>query len=485
MADPPGLGFAVRRIPLAGNDANRLEPSPSSSSSRAQAAAVIVPGKGGGKLPIYVRKSVNHDLSEEDAFRIGKILETYRARPEITQTGAERRGVIDSLVDRYTSLAKGRIGPERARLYKEICFSASGDGLGPLDFLMEDPEIEEILANGPGEPVYVFHRKAGMCETNLSFLSGQYLVEKANQMLFPLNRRVDEGKPASHGILPNGDRVSVAVPPLSRRPCIDIRRFSEEPLTAADLALRGMLNWEMAAFLSLVMGRGGTNLGVVGNTGAGKTTLLNALLRFIPPHQRIVSVEEIPEIKIPHSHQVRLVEVEHLGLGMADCILETLRLRPDRVVVGEVRTPAEALALRDSCLSGQSFGTYFTYHSESPALAVGRLVSQGVSRRDCAAFGMLVSCRRFEDGNARTVRVVSEISEVAGEGAPRRLFAYDFAKRRWSGSLKGKSRAEKWISASLFGGRGLGKELRRREALLKGLAGKRDEEFFRMLWEAK
>jgi Flp pilus assembly CpaF family ATPase len=438
-----------------------------------------------GALPLYTPEGLARPLGEEDALRIGKILGAYQNLPEITETGEERRKIIGTLVDKYLKALGKKIPDGTAELYCRICCAASGNGLGPLDFLLEDPELEEIMVNGIGRPISIFHRKAGMCETNLIFDSAEYLVEKGNQILFPLNKRVDESRPSGHGILENGDRVTVAIPPLSREPCLDIRRFTEKPMTICDLVGAGMLDWKMASFLSLAMERGGANLGVIGNTGAGKTTFLGALLRLVPPHERIVAVEEIPEIKIPHLQQVRLLEVEHLGLRMADCILETLRLRPDRVIVGEVRSPADALALRDSCLSGQAFGTYFTYHAEDAAFAVERLASQGVGRKDLEAFNLLVCCKRFENERFETKRVVTEISEVGKEGEIVRLFSYDFESGEWECALKGRSKIEGWLGKISGGKLDIPAELKRREKTLSALSGKEDREFFGKLWGGK
>ncbi|MFH0962178.1 MAG: ATPase, T2SS/T4P/T4SS family [archaeon] len=422
----------------------------------------------------------------DDLFRIGKIVKAYQNIPEITETGEKRREEIGKLVSKYLGLLSGkRLSREKAELYERVVFSATGEGRGPLEFLVGDPQIEEIMVNGTSQPIFIFHRRFGMCATNLRFDSEEYLIEKANQLLFPGNKRVDSSKPFAHAILPNGDRISVEIPPLAKEPCIDIRKFSEKPMTLPELVKLGMLDLRAAAFLFLAVESGVCNIGVVGNTGAGKTTLLGALLRLAPPYQRVILVEEIPEISVPHKHNVRLVQVEHLGIGMAELVRETLRLRPDRVVVGEVRSPSEVQALRDSCLSGQAYSTYFTYHSESAQAAVERLESQGISRKDCEYFGLLVVCRRFEDRDGKTRRIVSEISEIGADGRTLPLFKHDFKRNRWIRRLRGKSRVEARLLETFISGKGgLSREIAKREKLLKRFSDAEDAEFFSGIWRA-
>jgi len=376
-------------------------------------------------------------LSVDDEFRINKILKLYEERSDITAFGSERKKILEGLVGSYARALKEKTGKglsaDAEREYIEAAFVCSGDGLGPVSFLLPDDGLEEIMVNGIDTPIYVYHRRHGMLKTNLAFANESYFIEKANQILAEIGRRVDETHPRANGVLKNGDRVSIVMPPYSRSHSLDIRKFSAKPLTVLDLAGCGMLSIEAAGFLWLVMEAGG-NVGIVGNTGAGKTTLLNALFRFVPYHQRVICVEETPEIQVPQEQCVRMISVDNLNLGLGDAIMDTLRLRPDRVIIGEVRRRCEAEALRESILSGQSLGTYFTYHAESAAFALQRLAEQGINGRDLCAIDLLVVCKRYNvRGKENAKRIVTEIVEVLKEidpvsGLPktRTLFAFDY-----------------------------------------------------------
>jgi len=418
-------------------------------------------------------------LDSEDVFRIGKIVEAYQKLPEIVETGEKRSGEIRALVSRYESALGKKIPPEKRELYEKIVFLSTGEGVMPLEPLLKDPLIEEIMVNGTSSPIFVYHRKFGMLPTNLRFTSSEYLVEKANQLLFPMGKRVDRSKPSAHAILPSGERVSVEIPPVSKEPSIAIRKFSENPLTITDLVGLGMLDFDSAAFLSLAIAAGASNIGVIGNTGAGKTTLLNALLRFVPERQRIAVVEEIPEISVPHENKVCLSEAENLGIRMGFLVRETLRLRPDRIVIGEVRGPEDASALREACLSGPAYSTFYTYHADSPEGAVERLKSQGIGENDLGYFGILVSCRRFETKKEGLLRKVLEISEIDGKGKVRKIFGQSGKKGGLLKKTGVKSKAEERISREFLGGAPIGPELASRKSLLKKLAKLADREFFR------
>lgn len=415
-------------------------------------------------------------LDSEDSFRIGKIIDAYQRLPEIVETGTGRAEEIKRLVSKYESALGKKLPPEKRSLYERIIFLSTGAGLMPLEPLLKDPLIEEIMVNGTASPIFVYHRKFGMLPTTLRFTSGNYLVEKANQLLFPAGKRVDRSKPSAHAVLSSGERVSVEIPPVSKEPSLAIRKFSESPLTITDLSGLGMLDLEAASFLSLAIGAGASNIGVIGNTGAGKTTLLNALLRFVPESQRIAIVEEIPEISAPHINKISLSEVEGLGIRMNFLVRETLRLRPDRIVIGEVRSPEDASALRDACLSGPAYSTFYTYHADSPEGAVERLKSQGIGENDLEYFGLLVSCRRFETKEGGQLRRVKSISEIGRAGKIRRIF--DSGKGGKLRRVGGRSEVERRISSEFLRGAPIAPELASRKALLKRLANLPDREFF-------
>lgn len=335
--------------------------------------------------------------------------------------------------------------------------------LGPLDPLLED-DLEEVMVNGLGQPVFIYDRRRGMQRTNLAVESESYFMELANRMLAPLGRRVNRTNPRETGVLESGDRLSVAVPPYSRGFTASIRKFTAEPFTVPQLVERGMLSWEAAAFLWMVVETGNVNVGVVGNTGSGKTTLLNALMRMVPARSRLVVVEDVPEIQPLQDQVVGLLSNRPLGLSMRDAILDSLRMRPDRVVIGEVRRDGEVRALRESCLAGHAMGTYFTYHSESIRWAYRRLENQGFPRYDLPSIGLLVACRRYESGGS----ITREVVEVGNR---------ELVFRRRGGELE---RVGDFASEYLelaFGD--VWEELGKRADFLRGCGDMGDVEFFR------
>ncbi|HDR53652.1 MAG TPA: CpaF family protein [archaeon] len=351
-------------------------------------------------------------------FACGPDLTGYFSLPSISESDAHiltrfvelfgKSGETD-LIDRLLKAAEAKQLGHSETVIRFWAPHLVGGKLGPLEPLLADPSIEEIMVNGIDQPVFVYSRQHGMLPTPLSFTDPSFFLEISNRILSGLGRRVDASHPRANGMLESGDRVAVIIPPYSRDYLMDIRRFTAEPLTILDLVSSAMLDSRTAAFLWLVMEAGNLNVGVVGNTGSGKTTLLNTLTRFIPEHERLVLVEEVPEIVPLHSQVVHLVSADSLGITLRDAIIDSLRLRPGRVIVGEVRSDEEVQALRESCLAGQALGTYFTYHGQSAGLARRRLEAQGFAPHDLDAIDLLVVCRRLEQ-KGRAIRRVVELS---------------------------------------------------------------------------
>jgi len=494
------IGFRVLDVP---ENASGAEPEVIIDDSPPFGRIIRVPGEA---HDIY-RVEVLKPLSADDEFRINKILNLYEERSDITAFGIERKRILKELVESYSEALEERSGKglsaEIQKEYIEAAFVCSGEGLGPLSLLLGDDGLEEVMVNGINSPIYVYHRRHGMLKTNLAFSNESYFVEKANQILAEIGRRIDETHPRANGVLKNGDRVAIVIPPYSRSHSLDIRKFSAKPLTVIDLAYGGMLSLEGAAFLWLVMEAGG-NVGIVGNTGAGKTTLLNALFRFVPYNQRVICVEETPEIQVPQEQCVRMISVDNLNLGLEDAIMDTLRLRPDRVIIGEVRRRNEAEALRESILSGQSLGTYFTYHAESAAFALQRLNEQGINGRDLCAIDLLVVCKRYNvKGKQNAKRVVTEIVEVLKEldpvsGIPKThaLFRFDYDRNRLvkcpagrgGGGGRGKADAEGRVFTEIarryLDVKDVTSEAKKRERILESIPkGTSDSELFKKMNE--
>ncbi len=304
-------------------------------------------------------------------------------------------------------------------------------GFGVFDYLLADDELEEISVVGVNKPVYVFHKTRGWLKTNCVLTSEAFAVNTINKMARALGRRITYQNPRLNAMLPNGARLHACISPLTLNGVeLTIRKFREKPFTILDLINFNTLDANLAAFLWLAAYADASIL-VAGNTGSGKTTFLNALFSFIPLSDRVVVTEETPEIRIPHEHQVRIVANEELDIPLRAVVKDTLRMRPDRVIIGEVRDASEAQALFDSLLAGQARGSYATFHAGSAREALARLTAFGARPEDLNAIDLLVILRRatIYDKKAkkqREVRRVVEVAEVV-DGAPVKLFEFDAA----------------------------------------------------------
>lgn len=238
-----------------------------------------------------------------------------------------------------------RIPPGRLRELGEVAVHDM-IGFGLLDPLLADDQLEDIMVTSVGKPVYVYHRKFGMCYTNIVFYdddSIKYLIDKMARIV---GRRIDQQAPLLDARLQDGSRVNATIPPVSLDgPTISIRKFRKDPLTVVDIINYGTVSTDFAAFLWLAvdgLGVKPANILIAGGTGSGKTTTLNAASNFVPAQERIISIEDTAELQLPHKHWIRMEtrppNVEGRGeITMDDLVKNTLRMRPDRMVVGEVR----------------------------------------------------------------------------------------------------------------------------------------------------
>jgi len=294
-------------------------------------------------------------------------------------------------------------------------------GLGPLEVLLADPSVEEVMVNGP-DCIYVERR--GLLErTDVAFAGEEELRDAIERVLAPLGRRVDELSPMVDARLADGSRVNVVIPPLAiDGPALSIRRFGAERPGPDELVAMGSLTAEQRALLSeAVAGR--RSVLVSGGTGSGKTTLLNALSSFIGPGERVVTIEDAAELRLQQPHVVRLESrpagVEGRGeVTIRDLLRNALRMRPDRIVIGEVRG-VEALDLLTALNTGHD-GALSTVHANSPADALSRLQTlvlmagvglphATVAEQVRRGIDLVVHLQREADGSRR----VSEIAEVS------------------------------------------------------------------------
>jgi len=299
-------------------------------------------------------------------------------------------------------------------------------GFAFLDLLLTDPEIEEISVIGLEKPVYIYRRNSGWESVNAAFTSEAAISDVVNKMARGIGRHITVQNPRLDAMLPDGSRLHASLPPVSG--CeLTIRKFREMPFSPPELVDSGTINMQALALLSLIM-QGDNSVLIAGNTASGKTTTMNALFSFVPENERVLITEETPEINIPHSHQLRLVANREMGISLKDLVYDSLRMRPDRMIVGEVRNREEAEALFDVILAGQARGSYATFHAQSADEALGRLASFGISRTDMRSIDCIVVQRRMllydlKKRKTREVRRIVEIAEINDKANP--IFIHD------------------------------------------------------------
>src|SRR5712692_1457360 len=350
-----------------------------------------------------------------------------RLGPELFATEAsgdipERvlRAVMEQLALDRTPLTR----EERRKLVREIADDILG--YGPLEPFLRDAAVTEIMVNGPNQ-VYV--ERAGKLEqTNTSFLDDAHLLRIIDKMVSPIGRRIDESSPMVDARLPDGSRVNAIIPPLALRgPTLTIRKFSRDPYTMDDLITFGTVTPRGAHFLSACV-RGKLNILISGGTGSGKTTTLNAVSAFIPNDERIVTIEDAAELQLQQKHVVRLEarppNIEGQGeIRIRELVRNALRMRPDRIIVGEVRG-SETLDMLQAMNTGHE-GSLTTIHANSPRDALYRLETlvltagvelplRAIREQIASAFDLLVHLARLVDGSRRVTHM-TEVLHMEGD----------------------------------------------------------------------
>jgi pilus assembly protein CpaF len=309
---------------------------------------------------------------------------------------------------------------EKERLFEEL--AADVIGFGPIEPLLLDPTISEVMVNGP-KKIY-FERKGRLLLSDVQFDDDDHVRRIIDRIVSPLGRHVDEASPIVDARLPDGSRVNVVIPPISLvGPTITIRKFTKEKLRVDDLIRFGSMTPEIADFLrACVIAR--LNIVISGGTGSGKTTLLNVLSNFIPDDERIVSIEDSAELQLAKEHWIRLetrpANIEGTGAVTArDCMKSTLRMRPDRVIVGECRG-GEALDMLQAMNTGHD-GSLTTGHANTPRDMLARLETmvlmagmdlpiRAIREQISSAVDVIVQQSRMRDGS----RKLTHITEVQG-----------------------------------------------------------------------
>lgn len=344
----------------------------------------------------------------------------------------ETRALISALLDVHGQTVAR---PERSRIASEIYDQIRG--LGPLEKLLSDDSVSEIMVNGPNQ-IYI-ERKGKLVLSDVTFLSEAQLLNVIDRIVSPLGRHIDEANPMVDARLADGSRVNAVIPPLSLKgPLLTIRKFSKSPLTVANLISFGSLTFKMASFLEACV-KGRMNIVVSGGTGSGKTTLLNVLSAYIPADERIVTIEDAAEIQLRQDHVLTLesrpANLEGKGqIAIRDLVRNALRMRPDRIVVGEVRG-GEALDMLQAMNTGHD-GSMTTGHANTPRDMLSRLETMvlmagmslpvaAIRQQIASAVDIIVQQSRLKDGS----RKITSISEVLGmEGdiiTTQEIFVYE------------------------------------------------------------
>ena len=336
---------------------------------------------------------------------------------------------------------------EREKLSREILDEIFG--LGPLEPLLKDPTISDILVNR-FDRVYV--ERAGKLEiTGLSFKDNQHLMQIIDRIVSRIGRRVDESSPMVDARLQDGSRVNAIIPPLALDgACLSIRRFGRDPITARNMLDNKTLTEPMLELLSAVV-KGRLNVIISGGTGAGKTTVLNVLSGYIPNSERIVTIEDAAELQLKQEHIVRLEtrppNIEGKGsVRMRQLVINSLRMRPDRIVVGEVRGE-EAFDMLQAMNTGHE-GSLTTVHANSPRDALARIENmvsmanlnipeRAIRHQIANAVHAVVQVARLSDGS-RKVLTISEVTGMEGDMiALRDIFVFERTGVDESGKVRG------------------------------------------------
>jgi pilus assembly protein CpaF len=353
-----------------------------------------------------------------------KLLSGLDSTMDITKT-SEVRKTIQELFEQILSEENIVLSrPERARLFEQI--AAEILGFGPLQPLLLDDTITEIMVNG-AKNIYV-ERKGKIYRVPVSFESNDHVMRIIERIVAPLGRRVDESSPYVDARLPDGSRVNVVIPPISLvGPTITIRKFSKNPITVEQLIQFGSVTPESTQFMKACV-EARINIVISGGTGSGKTTLLNVLSSFIPGDERIVTIENAAELQLRQEHVVTLesrpANIEGRGeVNIRQLVINALRMRPDRIIVGEIRDEA-ALDMLQAMNTGHD-GSMTTAHSNSPRDTLARMETmvmmagmdlpvRAIREQVSSALELVIHQERMRDGTRKVVNI-TEVSGMEGE----------------------------------------------------------------------
>ncbi len=337
---------------------------------------------------------------------------------------------------------------DRQKLIKQV-----GDeifGFGPINILINDPTVTEIMVNGPNQ-VYI-EREGKLYLTDITFRDDAHVLHTIDKIITPLGRRIDESSPMVDARLPDGSRVNAIIPPLSiKGPTITVRKFATDPYTAEDLISFGTMNKDITQFLKACV-HGRLNIIISGGTGTGKTTLLNVLSSFIPKTERIVTIEDAAELQLKQEHIVSLesrpANIEGRGqVTIRELVINSLRMRPDRIVVGEARGE-EALDMLQAMNTGHD-GSLSTVHANSARDALARLETmvlmagmdlpvRAIREQVASAVDLIIQIQRYSDGSRKILRVCEVVGMEGDTVTMQDIFVFKHSGLNEKGYVTGK-----------------------------------------------
>ncbi|NLM68819.1 MAG: CpaF family protein [Firmicutes bacterium] len=348
-----------------------------------------------------LKNADQEDQNQELKEKVGQVVQQVIDEEQLTLSRIESQVLLNQIIDEVT-------------------------GFGPINSLIQDPEVSEVMVNGPKQ---VFVERQGRLElTEITFRDNEHVMHIIDKIVAPLGRRIDESSPMVDARLPDGSRVNAIIPPLALNgPTITIRKFAADPLTIDDLIAFGTLTAEMAEFIEACV-KARLNIVVSGGTGSGKTTLLNVLSSFIPADERIITIEDAAELQLRQTHVVSLESrppnIEGRGaVTIRDLVRNSLRMRPDRIVIGEVRG-GEALDMLQAMNTGHD-GSMTTGHANSPRDMLARLETmvlmagvdlpvRAIREQIASAIDLIIQQARLKDGSRKVIQI-TEVQGIEGE----------------------------------------------------------------------
>jgi pilus assembly protein CpaF len=403
----------LKRIQPGENTNTGFGTSPLSSNTANTAAQPLKPRTG----PMM---GANQDTYQDLKNRVQtKLLAELDPNMDVTKT-AQVRQVIQNLFEQILN-EEGIVlsRPERARLFDQI--TAEILGFGPLQQLLEEDSVTEIMVNGA---THIYVERAGrIFRVQNSFESNEHVMRIIERIVSPLGRRIDESSPYVDARLPDGSRVNAVIPPISLvGPVLTIRKFSKNPITVEQMVQYGSLTPESVQFLAACV-KARVNIVISGGTGSGKTTLLNVLSTYIPAEERIITIENAAELQLRQEHVVTLesrpANIEGRGeITIRELVINALRMRPDRIIVGEIRDAA-ALDMLQAMNTGHD-GSMTTCHSNSPRDTLSRIETmalmagmdlpmRAIREQIASAIELIIHQERMRDGTRKVVNITGVV----------------------------------------------------------------------------